>query len=579
MPLSALIPAPVSMKMRIVGKPLYLLADLRRDGVASLHHVLRVLQLAYNLLTLSRPAGIVSIFLLFVAAALPLCAQDEQVSQFQASHLLLIMPFENLSGTPGLDWVGEAFPEVLGTRLNAGALFVISRDDRLSAFDRLGIPASAKPSRATVYQVAQALDADYVLMGDFRLDGVNLLVRARLMDMAHLRLLPELAETGSPESLISLQAALAWDVLSTLKLAGSTTKEQFIAQSPAMRVDALENYVRGVTAGNDQEKIKRFKQAVALDPNNSPAILQLGKACYAARDYASALAWLGKVARNSPNYNEAQFYLGLSAFYSDQLEKADLAFRTLSRRLPLTEIHNNLGVVAARRGQPRALAYFQRTVQTDPSDPDYRFNLGVALYRSGDSQGAARELRAALALHSDAEAKGLLDSISAGAPPPARLPLERIKRNYDESSFRQLALEIGNAEEVRLQKMDPPHHAAFHVQRGEELLGQGVTSEAEKQFREAIVLDPTNAGAHAGLARVLEENQDAAGARNEARAALRLKPLPEAYLVLARLDLAESNAASAEQNLDQALALDPANAAAASLKHELAAGKQKPQQP
>jgi Tfp pilus assembly protein PilF/TolB-like protein len=538
-----------------------------------------VLQLAYNLLTLSRPSGIVSIFLLLIAAALPLCAQGEQSGQFQASHLLLIMPFENLSGTPGLDWIGEAFPEVLSTRLNAGALFVISRDDRLSAFDRLGIPASAKPSRATVYQVAQALDADYVLMGDCRLEGANLVVRARLMDMGRLRLLPELAEKGPLDGLINLQTALAWDVLSALQLAGGLSKEQFMAQFPTTRVDVLESYVRGVIAGNDLEKIKRFKQAVALDPNNSPAILQLGKAYYGARDYASALAWLGKVARNDRGYNEAQFYLGLSAFYSDQLDKADLAFRTLVQRLPLTEIYNNLGVVAARRGQPRALAYFQRTVQTDPSDPNYRFNLGVALYRSGDSQGAARELRAVLSLHNDAEAKGLLDAISSGAQPPARLPLERIKRNYDESSFRQLALEIGNAEEARLQKMDAPHHAAFHVQRGEELLGQGVTSEAEKQFREAVILDPINAGAHAGLAQVLEENQDPAGARNEARAALRLKPLPEAYLVLARLDLAESNAAGAEQNLDQALALDPANAAAASLKHELAAGKQKPPQP
>jgi Tfp pilus assembly protein PilF/TolB-like protein len=541
--------------------------------------ILRLLQLAYNLLTLSRSSGIVSVFLLLIAATLPLCAQGEQAGQFQTSHMLLIMPFENLSGTPGLDWIGEAFPEVLNTRLNSNAMFVISRDDRMGAFDRLGIPASAKPSRATVYQVAQALDADYVLMGDFRLDGDKVLVRARLMDMGRLRLLPELAETGPLDGLITLQTALAWDVLNALKLAGSTGKEQFIAQFPATHVGALESYVRGVIAANDQEKIKRFKQAVASDPGNSPAILQLGKAYYAARDYASALMWLGKIARNDRGYNEAQFYLGLSAFYSDQLEKADLAFRTLAQRLPLTEIYNNLGVVAARRGQPRALAYFQRTVQTDPSDPDYRFNLGVALYRAGDGQGAARELRAALSLHSDAEAKSLLDSISAGGQPPARLPLERIKRNYDESSFRQLALEIGNAEEARLQKMDAGRHAAFHVQRGEELLGQGVTSEAEKQFREAIILDPTNAGAHAGLARVLEENQDQAGARNEARAALRLKPSPEAYLVLARLDLAESNAAGAEQNLDQALALDPANPAAASLKHELTAGKQKQPQP
>ena len=86
-----------------------------------------------------------------------------------------------------------------------------------------------------------------------------------------------------------------------------------------------------------------------------------------------------------------------------------------------------------------------------------------------------------------------------------------------------------------------------------------------------MILDPVNADAHAGLALVLEANQDAKGARNEARMSLRLKPSADAYLVLARLDLTEKNPAAAEQNVEHALALDPANAAATSLKRDLAA--------
>ncbi len=485
------------------------------------------------------------------------------------------MPFENSSNSPGLDWIGEAFPEVLKTRMNTSPLFIISREDRLSAFDQLGLPAAAKPSRATVYQVAQALDADYVLMGEYSYDGTNLAARARVMDLGRLRLGPELTESGPLANLINLQTALAWDVLNELKLTGSTDKAQFISQFPPIRLDALENYVRGVISGNNQEKIKRFRQAVTLDSGNTLAILQLGKSYYNTRDYQSAVAWLGKIPASDPAFNEAQFYLGLSAFYSDQLDKAESAFRILSSRLPLTEVLNNLGVVMARLGKRAALAYFERTVKTDPNDPDYRFNLAVELYREGDNQAAARELRAALALNADAEARSFLESIASGAQPLPRLPLERIKRNYDESGFRQLALEIENAEEARLQKTDPVKHAAFHVQRGEELLDNGVLSEAEKQFREAVILDPTNAGAHAGLARVLEFNQDPVNARKEAAAALRLKPLPEAYLVLARLDLAENNSAGAEQNVDQALALDPGNATAAAMKRDLAATKSK----
>jgi hypothetical protein len=59
---------------------------------------------------------------------------------------------------------------------------------------------------------------------------------------------------------------------------------------------------------------------------------------------------------------------------------------------------------------------------------------------------------------------------------------------------------------------------------------------------------------------------------NIARMSLKLQPTPDAYLLIARLDLAENKSASAAQNLDHALVLDPANAAAAALKRDIASG-------
>ncbi len=491
------------------------------------------------------------------------------------SQILLIMPFENASNAPGIDWIGEAFPEVLGQRLNSGSLILVSRADRLSALDRLGLPAIAKPSRATVYQVAQSLDADYVLMGNYRVDGNNLTVRAHVMDMGRLRLSPELMESGPLNNLIGIQTTLAWDVLNALQRPDIPGKQQFIAKFPPIRLDALESYIRGVLAPSNQEKIKHFQETVRLDSSHTLAMLQLGKAYYDARDYEPAISWLSRISKNDRNVNEAEFYLGLSAFYAGQMDKSEAAFRSLAARLPLPEVYNNLGVAAARLGDRRARDYFEKIVQTDPNDPDYHFNLAVELYREGETPDAARHLKDALALNADAEAKALLEVISSGAR-PQRTPLERIKRNYDEASFRQLAQEIATTNEARLQKSDPLSHAAFHVARGQGLLEEGLTAEAEKEFREAVILDPTNAAAHAGLARVLESNQDSAAARNEARASLRLGPSADAYLVLARLDLAENNGVAAQQNVERALALDPTNAAAAALKREIAAARPQP---
>lgn len=526
--------------------------------------------------------------MILAALIAPLTASGQAAPQ-RPTEMVLIMPFENMSGTAGVDWIGEAFPEVVGSRLNAAPppqpvqnrpslgtpvpLFIISRDDRLLAFDRLGLPATAKPSRATIYQVAQELDADYVLMGDFQVANGNVTVHARLMDVEHLRLGPEMMESGPLTSLIATQTALAWDVLNAFKLLYIPSKQQFVGQFPPVRLDALENYTRGVLAPSDQEKIRRFKEAVRLEPGNTLAMLQLGKTFYAARDYASAVEWLAKIPLDAVNGNEAQFYLGLAAFYAGQMEKSASAFRSLSARLPLTEVYNNLGVVSARLSDRRARDYFEKSVENDPGDPDYHFNLAVAMAREGQPQEAAGELRAALDLRPDAETKSFLDALSApaAAQAPAKLPLERIKRNYDESSFRQLALEIENNNEARLAKADAASHVAFHVQRGRELLEQGLTGEAQKEFLEAVAMDPNSTGAHAGLARVIEANQDSAGARKEAQASLRLAPSAEAYLVLARLDLADNNPGAAQQNVERALALDPANAAAVALKHDIAA--------
>jgi len=526
--------------------------------------------------------------LCLAAIALPLCSPaQQQAGPVRPSQLLLIIPFENASNVAGIDWIGEAFPEVLGNRLSSSSFFIMSRDDRLSAFDHLGIPASAKPSRATIYQVAQQLDADYVLMGDYRLDKAggsdngsgNLTIHARLMDVARLRLGPDLTESGPLTDLITLQTALAWDLLQSLDPSIKVAKAEFMARFPSLRLDALENYVRGITAGTDQEKIRRFREVARLEPANTLALLQLGKTYYNVRDYESAVTLLARIPPGDPVANEAQFYLGLAAFYGGHLEKAEAAFSALSVRLPLTEVYNNLGVVSARRGQHGARGYFEKSVQSDPNEPDYRFNLAVELFRESDKEGAVRELRQVLAIHADSEAGIFLDALLAGAP-PARLPLERIKRNYDESSFRQIALEIENANEARLQNSDAATHVAFHLQRGQELMDTGLPGEAEKEFRQAVLLDPKSADAHTGLERVLESSGDSTGARNEARMSLKLKPTPEAYLVLARLDLNDKKPAAATQNVEHALTLDPGNAAAAALKRDIAAGLTgKPQSP
>ncbi len=496
---------------------------------------------------------------------------------------MVILPFENASKAPGIEWIGESFPEVLGQRMSIPSLSMYSRSDRIAAFDRLGVPLNLRPSRATAYRIAEEMDVDYLVMGRYTFDGQTFMASAQLLDMGKLRLYPEVKESGPLIKLIDIQTALAWDVMRLLNPMLVTSKNGFVKASQPIRLDALEAYVRGMIAGPGPERARLLLGAIRLKPDYYEAMLELGKTYFEQREYEQAGRWLAKISRTDARAKEANFFLGLADYYLGQYEAADGAFAFIASRLPLTEVYNNLGVVASRRGRKEAVEYFERAVEADPADADYRFNLAAALYRSGDRTGAAKQAREALALRPyDSEAKAVLDMATNNTPPPAatprgargagpNVPLERIKRNYDEASFRQLSQEIENVAELRMAKQPPKVHAAYHIDRGRELLGRGFVGEAEHEFREAILLDQNNAAAHAALATVLEATGDVAGARSEARASLRTQPSAEAYVVLARLDVRDNNPAAALEDIGRALALEPENTAAAALKRTVQA--------
>ena len=506
----------------------------------------------------------------------------------------MVMPFENQSSAPGLEWISEAFPEVLSQRMSSNRLYVVSREDRAYAFDRSGIPQSVVPSRATMYGIAEQMDADYVVMGSYTYDGTAFTGKAQLLDMQKLHLYPPVESSGALTNLIDLQTMLAWQLLQQMPGHPATAREGFLKASTPIRLDAFEKYIRGILAANAQQRIRYFHDAVKLNPNYTLAMVELGKTYYDEHEYESAAVWFARVPKTDPAAGEATFFLGMSEFYRGNFDKAFTAFDYLSTRVPLTELYNNMGVAEARRGRrTSAVQYFSKAVNADPNDADYSFNLAVALYKNGNSADAARQLKVELQQRpTDGEAKALQDMISRGVPPPPppspaasnaaasnallsanqpHIPLERIKRNYDEASYRQLQMEISNFTEARLSKSDGPGQAAYHVQRGEQLLAQNMNAEAESEFRDAIGADASNAMAHAELAMLLEKNGDAAGARAEAQSSLRLKPNAAALLVLARLDLKRGDAASAASEVDKALGLEPGNAAAQQLKRDIAA--------
>ena len=258
--------------------------------------------------------------------------------------------------------------------------------------------------------------------------------------------------------------------------------------------------------------------------------------------------------KTGPTALDAAFDRGLASFYTGNYNQAEESFAFVATQLPLSEVINNQGVAASRRNHDAA-ALFQQAIAADPKDPDYHFNLALALRRRNDLSGALHEVGECLKLRSqDSEAQALLASLQNAPSNPATKtnasltstepnftgndatgPLERIKRNYNEASFRQAAYEIDQMQAMKLEALPPSARASALTDAGNRSLNSGLLLEAERQFQNALQADSANAAAHAGLAQIRERTGDSDAARLQAQQSLQLKPSVDAHLVLARL--------------------------------------------
>jgi len=495
-------------------------------------------------------------------------------------RLILVLPFDNHSGNGVLDWIGDSFPDTLNQRLGSSGFLTITREDREFALDHLGLPAGFRPTRATTLRIAQTLDADYVVVGSYTVSGGKLQVQAQVVRVNQLRMSPPIADASELARLYDVENATAWKVAREIDSHFAVAEGTFLAASAGVPLSAFENYIRGVEATSQQERLKRLAAAVTESPTYIQAALSLGKAQFAARDYDHAAMTLAKVPLADRRALEARFYLGLARFNSGKYADAEQAFAFVATRLPLPEVVNNQAVAISRQGRD-ATALFQRAVAADPNDADYHYNLAVSLLQRHDTTGAKREIDAALRLRKvDAEAQQLRDQIvrggaivaaSAGANDPGFAPLERVRRTYSEASFRQAAFQLDQMRQMRMATMKPAERAVEYTEQGRTYLAQGLLPEAEQEFQQALVADANSAPARLGIAQVREQSGDDTQARADAEKALRLRPNADVHVLLGRLDLKENRLPEAANEVKQALQLEPKNSSAIGLREALTA--------
>jgi len=296
---------------------------------------------------------------------------------------ILVFPFENVTNDRTLDWIGEGISQLIIERLQPEhGIWTFSREERLGAFEKLGIPETATVSRATALKLGWDMGADHVVTGRFAGTADNFQIVARVVDM-DAGAATEVTIEGKLQDVIPLSMSVAWRILKKAVPDTVSPEADYTARPPVPR-SAFENYIRGILTQDFQKRSELLQTAVRLHPQYGPALFELGRISHLQRDFKDSNQWLQKIPETS--------YL---------------------RRQTLPAVYDvllNLGAAFSQNGDRDSAAdAWRRAIDTDSLASDAFFNLGYLSLIKDDLESAARNLTESLKLRGrDSEALFLL---------------------------------------------------------------------------------------------------------------------------------------------------------------------------
>ena len=385
-----------------------------------------------------RPPQVI-IFVLFAIMFMGV-ASNHAVAQV-GGDVVMVLPFENTSNRLEYNWVGESFADSLAELLNKPGLVVVSSDERQLAYQRLRLPETIIPSRATAIKLAREAKASMIVIGTYSVmtpevaskpnddkddkaekPEAYVQLTARVIKVNEGRTLGELFDGswatrqfdfGGPlTTLQNIQGRLAFQILYQRDKALPFSQLQLIDEATKVPQRAFESYVKGVQLPErDSKRSNYLKNALhyygeanggAVYPQ---AAFELGRFYMLEGKWKDATEYFTKLQKKDPHYAEAAFYAGLGYAKMGEFGHALAALVPLATDVPLIGIYNNAGAVAVEAARDekkdeertrllnQAITFLARAADSSPDDPMVHFNYGYALFLAGKYAEAAEQLK------------------------------------------------------------------------------------------------------------------------------------------------------------------------------------------
>ncbi len=574
--------------------------------------------------------------LAFALAALVLCSPARVAAQTAAAgDVVMVLPFENTSNRPEYNWAGESFADALADLLNVPGLRVISTDERELAYQRLRLPLTTLPSRATAIKLAREARATMIVIGKYSVVPAQGETPASLQGSATVirvnegRLMGELMPDGqwatpiydfggALTTLQTMQGRLAYYILYQRDKALPFSQNEIVQRATKVPPLAFEALIKGMqTSEVDPTREIYFKNALRFfaDANAGAtypqAAFELGHFYLKRQDWKNAAEHFSRLQKKDLHYAEAAFYAGLAYWRQGDFSRALAALVPLTADMPLTGIYNNAGAIsvqaarAEKKAEERtrllnqAATLLSRAADSSPDDPTVRFNYGYALFLSGKYAEAADQLRPVIgAGPRDGEAyflfakslerAGRTDD-AASADDQARRYLQVYAKWQTEWQKAQTTTSVPlrlrldfnrsnyyDALRDRTQEAIDATNAGGTqdlLVKARELYQAGRDEEALPELRRVLTIEPMSAEAYLLIGRINQRRGDLEASVSALRTAIFWDAkLIDAHILLGRIFIERGDRAQAMSHAKSAIGIDPNNAEAIALQRLVETG-------
>lgn len=322
---------------------------------------------------------------------------------------LAVLPFRNLTGDPGQDYLADGLTEELITHLS-----------RLSP-DRLGVVARAsvvgyRDGKTGLDQIARELTVEYALEGSLRRNADHLRISVRLVDVRDQSHLWAAEFNQPPQDMLALEDEVAVATAREIQIRLNPRQVALLEQVRRVDPAAFDAYLQGryflwrPGKENLESAIGALERAVGRDPSYGLAWVSLSEARRRAADRGLLPAAEGKrLAREAveralslePDLVDAHVQRGWIRMLVDwDWAGAEASFaRALTLDPANSDAASGASVIAAKLGRfDEAVALARRSVEMDPLNPEVVGSLGQLYYDTGDLPAAARSLERSLEL-------------------------------------------------------------------------------------------------------------------------------------------------------------------------------------